>query len=520
MRNSNLFIILIMCAGIAAACSENFLSTQPLTEVTEETFFRTQEDMEMALVGAYNSMIRTTNTVALNPTRWDDIAHPGMGLDGINQRVMQTFDLTISNESNLYNGDWENAYTAIYRVNKLLQKLDEAEFEWDNPQRRNQIEAEARFIRAHSYYNLVRYFERVVLITEPTDENLPQSDPDATYSLIADDLLFSAENAPSEITSRGKVTNWAAKSLIARVYLFYTGYYEQPDLVGKVTEAQALQGLEDVIASGHFELVPEFKNLWVAPSAEIVGDDLDLSSYAGKDNSEVILAHRHNMEINNPMVTGISNRVKPYPPYGFGWGGLTVKPEFYNSFEENDPRREASIFALVEEGYGDEIDISFQRDYTGYKTKKYITLATPDGTDYVTTQGGSWQNGQHWDYVYMRYADVLLMAAELGSSNAQQYFDMVRDRVGLPSIPATFDNIMNERNFEFAFEGLRYFDLMRQGLDVLAETLAYEGTVLDGGSEYHLVIDPQNIIEKRGFQQIPQEQLNISGGVLEQNPGW
>src|SRR5690606_25376743 len=119
---------------------------------------------------------------------------------------------------------------------------------------RNSIEAQARFLRAYFYFDMVRLWEKVPLITEPTNENVPQSEPDVIYAQIADDLLFAAENG-SEVVSPGRVNKWAAKSLLARVYLFYTGYYEAGDLVGKVSKAQALQGLEDVIASTKYALV-------------------------------------------------------------------------------------------------------------------------------------------------------------------------------------------------------------------------------------------------------------------------
>ncbi|MEX2396822.1 MAG: RagB/SusD family nutrient uptake outer membrane protein [Balneolales bacterium] len=531
MEKLKLLLLIIIGTGFLGACSDNFLDSQPLTELTEAEYFKTQEEVESSLVGAYNSMFQSTGTVGGAITRLTDQAHAGWGnSDGYDSRVRSHFDMSISpGENNLYGGDWNRAYTTLFRVNLLLQKLadDDGDIEWNDPQRIPEIEGELRFIRAHAYFNLVRLFENVVLITEPTEENLPQSDPDEVYELIADDLLFASENAPSEISSKAKVTTWAAKSLLARVYLFYTGVYQESDLVGKVTGAQALQGLEDVIDQPEFGLVDDFKNLFVVPSVEFTGEGADdyTMDYAGKDNKEVVFAHRHNItpgdwgsSIGNPAQIGLGMRDKAHGPHGFGWGASTVIPEFHESFEDGDPRRDASIVDL--EAEYDDVDNSDWRDYTGLATRKYIPLALPNGNDYVTEQGGEWGTNQHWDFVYMRFADVLLMAAELGSPNAQNYFDQVRDRVGLPSKPVNTENLMEERNHEFAFEGLRYFDLLRQGVDVLAEAVSYDGIVLDGGTEYNKVIEAQNIIEKRGFQQIPQNQINISNGVLEQNEGW
>ena len=121
----------------------------------------------------------------------------------------------------------------------------------------------------------------------------------------------------------------------------------------------------------------------------------------------------------------------------------------------------------------------------------------------------------------MRYADVLLMAAELGSSNAQNYFDMVRERAGLQPKAVTKENIMEERRLEFAFEGQRYWDLLRQGLEVAAATIAESGySVLSGGVSDKVVIKAENIIKTKGHCQIPTSQITLSKNVLVQNPGW
>jgi tRNA A37 threonylcarbamoyltransferase TsaD len=128
--------------------------------------------------------------------------------------------------------------------------------------------------------------------------------------------------------------------------------------------------------------------------------------------------------------------------------------------------------------------------------------------------------GQYQDYVVVRYADVLLMAAELGSANAQSYFDQVRLRAGLTSKAVSAANIMDERRFEFAFEGIRYWDLLRQGIQTAANTIAESTTVLNGGVATSKQIKKENIIKTRGFQMIPQTQVSLSDGVLIQNEGW
>jgi hypothetical protein len=131
--------------------------------------------------------------------------------------------------------------------------------------------------------------------------------------------------------------------------------------------------------------------------------------------------------------------------------------------------------------------------------------------------------GQFQDYFSIRYADVLLMAAELGSPQAQSYFDEVRRRAygaAFSSLFPTKDNIMKERRLEFALEGIRYWDLLRQGVEVAATTIAETTQVLDGGAATSKSISANKIRETKGLQQIPYTQVTLSNNTLKQNTGW
>jgi hypothetical protein len=212
-------------------------------------------------------------------------------------------------------------------------------------------------------------------------------------------------------------------------------------------------------------------------------------------------------------------RTQSFSPYGKGWGANTVSPKLYNAFDSKDTRKTASIIAIAEEKLN--FINSDQREYTGYTIKKYTPMSNPDGKDVAEFNGAAnFMIGQYQDYVVVRYADVLLMAAELGSANAQSYFDQVRLRAGLTSKAVSAANIMDERRFEFAFEGIRYWDLLRQGIQTAANTIAESTTVLNGGVATSKQIKKENIIKTRGFQMIPQTQVSLSDGVLIQNEGW
>jgi hypothetical protein len=209
-------------------------------------------------------------------------------------------------------------------------------------------------------------------------------------------------------------------------------------------------------------------------------------------------------------------------PYGRGWG-VTVNSKLWKDYDANDTRRGATIIGIKEE------DIAFnkinsQREYTGYYNKKYSPMVDKTGKDLPLVMGSQfWDISQFQDYVVLRYADVLLMAAELGSGSAQSYFDDVRRRAYKTSftpLAVNQDNIMKERHLEFALEGIRYWDLLRQGIGKASSTIAETTTLLSGGVAGAKTITAAKIQETKGLQQIPNTQITLSGNVLKQNAGW
>jgi len=532
--------IYILALGISMAfssCSDDYLNVEPQTEVLDNNFYQTVDDAEMALVGCYDGYQRTSANGNLSFYVTSEILSDNMfggtgNTDGRGYQALDRFDITQSpSDNNLFNGTWADYYAGIFRCNVLLSKLDGVAFESESVTR-NRIEGETRFLRAMLYFDLVRLFENVPLLTTPTKENIPQSEPAEIYKLIAEDLKFAAANIPADAYPKadaenndGRATQYAAKALLARVYLFYTGYYGTDDL--GVSSAEVLAGLEDVIASNEFGLVDDFKALWPASSYVPVmpGNTLDRTAYAGEGNKEVVFAQKFsNTQDYNGNVDGnrwlvmMGMRNTNYSPYGKGWGAGTVNPRLVAEFSNDDERKSASIIDIEAEGVAD-FDQKDQREYTGYTNKKYTPTALPDGT---SNTGGSndFQISQDQDFFVIRYADVLLMAAELGSPNAQTYYDLVRTRSGLTARPVSLANIMEERKFEFAFEGIRYWDLLRQGLNTAASTIAQTQDVLSGTVPDQIVIQEANILETRGFMQIPNTQITLSNNVLVQNEGW
>lgn len=521
-----------------SSCSESFLDVDPMTSVLDNNFYKTIDDAEMALIGAYDGYQRTTSNGSMSFYVTSEILSDNTfgatgHTDGRAYQALDRFDITQSpSDNNIFNGTWSDYYAGIFRCNTLLQKMSGIDFT-NKESVKQRIEGETRFLRALMYFDLVRLFEKIPLITVPTTDNVPQSSPEEVYKLIAEDLQFAAKNIPANAYPKanaavndGRVTPHAAKALLARVYLFYTGYYGKDDL--GISKAEVLKGLEEVISSGEFGLVKDYKSLWPAASyvPNAANNSLDKSKYAGMGNSETVFAQKFNntqdyngMNDGNRWLVMLGMRNTNFAPYGKGWGACTVNPKLVSAFDSKDTRATASIIDLEKEGIASIFDLKDQREYTGYSNKKYTPIALPGGE---SDTGGSndFQISQDQDFIVIRYADVLLMAAELGAANAQNYYDQVRTRAGLASRTVSAQNILEERKFEFAFEGLRYWDLLRQGISVAANTLAQTQNVLSGNVPEQIVIKAENISKTKGFMQIPNTQITLSKGVLVQNPGW
>ena len=539
------FIVLAGILFLIIACGESFLDTEPITTRTEINYYTTPAEASEALVGCYDALqlIWSGSGIAM-PVASDvmsDLCFGGTGAgDGDSYPMIDQFDKTVSpSDLNNFEGNWINYYKGIYRCNVLISKIDQVN--WTGQEAlRGQIEAEARFLRAFFYFDLVRMFERVPLITVPTKDNVPQSDPDLTYQVITEDLMFAIENGNdltyNEIgeTEYGHADKWAAESMMARVFLYYTGYYGKPDLVGMVSKAEVLAYLEEVISDGGFGLVENFSDLWPAAStytAAKAGQPIADNTYAGETNKEVVFAIKYtytsdyngNTDGNGWLVmNGLRGTNSPKYGYGSGWGACTVLPGVYTGWDANDKRRNASVMAIAEETIS--FDNADQKEHTGYMTKKYVPTCDKDGNSIAVDQGGvNFMIGQFQDYFSIRYADVLLMAAELGSPNALTYVNQVRTRAGVSVLAAVDkDVIYEERRLELAFEGIRYWDLLRYDntLSYAAGKVAFTGTVTTGGTEVPKVIDGNKLIATHGLFQIPNNQITLSDGVLTQNPGW
>jgi starch-binding outer membrane protein, SusD/RagB family len=496
-------------------CVDDFLSHKPPVERTQDNFFQSQRDAEQALYAIYEvttfSHGRGNNgfhPFDLISNVLSDDAYAGGSGSGDQPEIVDfnAHNIAVTNGKAL--GLWADRFTGIYRANLLLQYIDEINFESETV--RANFAGEARFLRAMFYFDLVRFFGYIPQFTHPlvaADIEVPQKSPEEVYNFIAQELVEIIPDMRTSIPAAeaGRASAWAAKSLLGRVYLYHQDYAKPVFGIGDlpVTRQEVVGHLEDVIQNSGHALLPNFANLW---------------GRAGNNNNEAIFSVQHittsfgdwgflNGSIGNWTATmsglrGVGFNVN----YAGGWSFQPVTPDLVAAFNPaTDSRYLASILDPVAENVRHSAAEMFQ--WQGYAFKKFYPRR--GDTPAVNVEF-------NWPYnrPVIRFADVLLMAAELGSANAQTYFDQVRMRAygeNFVQIPATRDNIMAERRLEFAGEGMRYWDLLRMGLNTAADRINARATA-------DIPITFQT--DRLGLLPIPESEINLSNQTLTQNPGY
>ncbi len=360
---------------------------------------------------------------------------------------------------------WKNSYVAIQRCNVVLNRVEAVSFA--TPATKNARIGEMKFIRALMYFNLVRFFGDVPLVTvEATDPNLffgqGRTSKAEVYTQIIKDLTEAADALPVSTTQPGRVIKTAAQSLLGKVYLTQKDY------------AKAKIQLDFVISSAHVLL----------PNAN------DIFSLSNENNKEIIFSIQFAAGVNGN--TEGSTMYQQFSPSGTANGAkghnLPTK-ELYTKYIVGDTRKTAFV-GLTANG------VPFSNK-----------LKQPS----VITDGGS-------NFVVLRYADVLLMQAEVeneldNAPRATTLLNNIRNRAGLPNTIALTQAdlrtaIASERRLELVGEGHRWFDLLRTG-----EAIAVMNAWFVSQNK------PITITEKHLLFPIPQNQIDTDP-TITQNPGY
>lgn len=566
-----LYTISIITTALLVSCSQEFTDTDNLYEKSFENYYSRPQDIDEALGGIYSALYMPDiySDEAVTANLLSDFVLGGGGPDDRGAKNVDGFQ---DPEEDTYKDLWVITYNGIYRCNAVIENLEGADFseyfltDVEAKQYVDQAMAEAYFMRGFFYFRAAKFFGGMPIIpSTQADRNVPRSSYSDTYAQIASDFKTAIELFPSKPFSSipteryGHANKWVAQAYMARAYLYYTGYMTNMEGQatselplpegGAISKGQVVAYLEDCINNSGYGLVDDFRNLWpysyvnksagkvVLPWAEAEGLEWagqdGLSPTFGTGNNEFMFVQRYSttdwdpgQQYNNRMRLFFGIRDNSMIPFGQGWGWGTVSPALWNQWDDADPRKEGSILEL---GNPEQGTASWQSGFgdheTGLMNKKYTTIQheDPDGVDgvkgmfyflYDMTHGDPMQLWSAQDFVFMRYADVLLMHSEI--TETADGLNEVRSRAGLGNIGYSLAALKEERKYEFAFEALRWFDLVRWG-DV---NDAFGGQIDVQNSGIDATYSVQYRPETKGLVPIPESEIRLSGGVYEQNPGW
>lgn len=504
MKYFNIKVLLCSLSMMAMmSCGKNFLELEPIGTQLESNFYQTDEEIFEGVVAVYDvtqwgGTNGWTMKLGLLNAASDD-CYAG-GSDASDQPNWVAWDnFTLDPFLGPQRGLWNKNYAGIYRANLILEKIENPDIEDLTPEKKARYIAEVKFLRAYFYFDLVRMFGNVPLITKTlgADEiyTQKQSDPAAIYAQIEADLKAAVDESqlpetvsPDEL---GRITKGAAKALLGKVILFQNDN-------ARMAEAASL--LDDVITSGIYGLESNYADIFkpdnkfgIESVYEIVHSE---NQHGGYENFNNFTEGNYNVQF-----FGIRDFVGE--DYANGWSFCPITEDLVN-FMKDDPRFAATIIdgkALKDAGAT--YSASYQN--TDYFINKYAPLQ-----EFKATSG---EPALNWGYNIkeIRLADVMLMAAEAyarsgDEGRAKQYLNEVRSRVGLPdkvsSGSALLDDIAAERRLELATEGVRFWDLIRT---------QKAATVLGP-----LGFQPN----KHEYLPIPQQEIDISQGAMVQNQGY
>ena len=269
MKTIKYSLILVIIILFTTNCGDKFLNRQDLYDFVDQNFYKTPDQISSALTAAYSELpgIGGSSDFTLMSNILSDDCFDGGSANG----DLYVHDLNqFTNHPNNYADIWSEYYKGINRSNAIIKNFSRATY--TNVADQNQALGEAYFLRSYFYFCLARLFGNVPLITTPDAVNLPKASADALFGQIASDMSTAiSDMKPLPITSLsdsslGHATKWAAEGMMARIFLFYTGYYNKTLVSlpngGTITKAQVISWVDDCVANSGHSLIPDFRNQW------------------------------------------------------------------------------------------------------------------------------------------------------------------------------------------------------------------------------------------------------------------
>lgn len=590
MKSRYIGIIVVFIFGnlMFSSCSKDFLKQEPLSELSEEQL-RSKAGIEALLTGTYSALHATRDDDALGgggpweaaPNNWiygsvaGGEAHKGS--DGGDQpAINQIARLSFDASNGFFNSKWKAAFEGVSRANKTLKILSEVtDFSDDE---RVVVVAQARFLRAHFYFELKKMFNQVPWIDETT-EDVYQPNTEDIWPNIQADFQFAYENLPATQSDVGKVNKWAAGAYLGKTLLYQENYTEARTVFTEVINSGVtsnglkydLKNFED-----NFDAATKNNAESVFAIQMVANDGTNSITFANsgqklnfpypspfrccgffQPTQDLVNSYRTNPETGLPYLTDYNSK-----PLKNDMNVSSNQPFTPDATETLDPRLDwtAGRRGIPFNDWGHHPGQRWIREQVSagpYSNKKNIYWqATQD----LYADQSSWAPGTAINVLVIRFADVLLMAAEAEAHagslvQAQTYVNRVRQRAadptgwlykyinesaptaGFSGVPAAnykiaeypagyFDSVDKalqaiyfERKLELAMEGHRFFDLSRWGIlqTTMNAYFQYEGGITTdvrnatAGTRYSYYPIPQNQID-----------LSIRDGVatLQQNPGY
>ncbi|MFI1743575.1 RagB/SusD family nutrient uptake outer membrane protein [Thalassobellus sediminis] len=486
------FLIFAITGAMFVSCdTDEFLNPLPDSAIVAESFFQSDDDVLSGIIGIYDAVQGVNENTESSSIRFNRGVQLEYLLtehrsDNTRSKTLEgsraDFHRYIVEPDNVQSEDYyQSMYEIIFRANNVLKYVDRAD-----ASNINKYTAEAKFLRAYAYFNLVRLYGAVPLVTTVVgsdDKELLFTRVDETnvYEQIVADLKEGVQYLNNSHKSRASKA--AAQGILAKVYLTQPA----PNYAG------AKQLCENIVNSGDFALESNYKNV-----------------FYNELNNEIIFAIQY-LTGNPEESQGFSSEFTSYKRQGRQDGLNIVNPNLAEDFIAYGGNRTAVSYIAL----GDDASLPVPESA---EVAKFL----PDGYDISDTNlptYGEQPGNAGNDWIILRYSDVLLMHAEsimeggeatTNSSAIDSYME-VRERAGFDPVTdrptvLTKDALLLERRIELAFENHRFFDLVRFG--VAHEVLGNHANEM-GYTSYNI---------RRLLLPIPSREINLSDGILTQNP--
>lgn len=493
----------VLLAGLLFCSCDKWVEYDPKDDfkITDQEYFKSEADYRAAAVGAYaplqwlNQVVPVGDIISDNSVTGGESASDVLSLQQINNFTHNSVNSTTADL-------WQACYEGVNRANYMQQYKDK------NPGGqtitfvgKDALYGEVYFVRAYYYFTLVKMFGGVPLFTDrrltlSDQNNIQRATAADVYKQIETDLTNAIAVLPSVQVEKGRATKYAAQALLGKVYLYQNKF------------APAAAMLDNVINSNAFTLVSDFNSIFL-PSGENGPEsvfEIQYSNGSATYDWGHVTRGQGNYAVQQCGVRGLNGSAAM--PYNPGWSTNLPTQNLAAAFAPGDKRKDVTILDI--EAYKNAnpgLGITYQvapYQNTGLYNQKYLPRKGE-------TSGQVELNYSN-NYRTIRYADVLLMAAEAYNKSgndvkAQNYLNQVRRRAFgdlLHDITATstalYDAILVERRLELAMEGERFFDLVRTG-------------------KAAAVLGPLGFVAgKHELFPIPQGEVDLAG--LAQNPGY